>query len=339
MDTPITSCAQARFAILIDADNISEKYIKIILDEVSNAGVATYKRIYGDWTSQRLVSWKNCLLENSIIPIQQYSYTYGKSATDSAMIIDAMDILYSGNVDGFAIVSSDSDFTRLAARLRESGMQVIGMGEQKTPEPFISACNQFKYLDLLYAAQRAEAKEEAEAEREAETAAEAPAKKKAGKGTAKKTAKDEGTAAQKKPKGKSSSVEKTADKQAAPEKAAVRPKRSPGDMGGDASLAAGTDADLGDVEFSELSRAARRRHMKRIRTAVDSVIDQFSDEEGWVFLGTIGSELPKRLPDFDVRNYGYRKLSPFLKSMGVYEFDERANASGAKAMYLRIKES
>lgn len=336
---PAQTSSEPRFAILIDADNISEKYIKIILDEVSNAGVATYKRIYGDWTSQRLVSWKNCLLENSIIPIQQYSYTYGKSATDSAMIIDAMDILYSGNVDGFAIVSSDSDFTRLAARLRESGMQVIGMGEQKTPEPFISACNQFKYLDLLYAAQRAEAKEEAEAEREAETSAEAPAKKKAGKGAAKKTAKDEGAAAQKKPKAKSSGVEKTADKQAAPEKAAVRPKRSPGDMGGDASLAAGTDADLGDVEFSELSRAARRRHMNRIRTAVDSVIDQFSDEEGWVFLGTIGSELPKRLPDFDVRNYGYRKLSPFLKSMGVYEFDERANASGAKAMYLRIKES
>ncbi len=336
---PAQTSSEPRFAILIDADNISEKYIKIILDEVSNAGVATYKRIYGDWTSQRLVSWKNCLLENSIIPIQQYSYTYGKSATDSAMIIDAMDILYSGNVDGFAIVSSDSDFTRLAARLRESGMQVIGMGEQKTPEPFISACNQFKYLDLLYAAQRAEAKEEAEAERETEITTEAPAKKKAGKGTAKKAIKDEGVPTQKKLKAKSSGVEKAADKQAAPEKAAVRPKRSPGDMGGDASLAAGAETDLGDVEFSELSRAARRRHMKRIRTAVDSVIDQFSDEEGWVFLGTIGSELPKRLPDFDVRNYGYRKLSPFLKSMGVYEFDERANASGAKAMYLRIKES
>lgn len=336
---PAQTSSEPRFAILIDADNISEKYIKIILDEVSNAGVATYKRIYGDWTSQRLVSWKNCLLENSIIPIQQYSYTYGKSATDSAMIIDAMDILYSGHVDGFAIVSSDSDFTRLAARLRESGMQVIGMGEQKTPEPFISACNQFKYLDLLYAAQRAEAKEEAEAERETEITTEAPAKKKVGKGAAKKAIKDEGAPTQKKLKAKSSGVEKAADKQAAPEKAAARPKRSPGDMGGEVPLAAGTEADLGDVEFSELSRAARRRHMKRIRTAVDSVIDQFSDEEGWVFLGTIGSELPKRLPDFDVRNYGYRKLSPFLKSMGVYEFDERANASGAKAMYLRIKES
>ena len=122
-----------RFAILIDADNIAPKYIKIILDEVANSGIATYKRIYGDWTSQRLTSWKNVLLDNSIIPMQQYSYTTGKSATDSAMIIDAMDILYSGTVDGFALVSSDSDFTRLAARLRESGMQVIGMGEEKTP--------------------------------------------------------------------------------------------------------------------------------------------------------------------------------------------------------------
>ncbi|EEA90182.1 NYN domain-containing protein, partial [Collinsella stercoris] len=153
------STSELRFAVLIDADNISEKYVKVVLDEISNAGVATYKRIYGDWTSPRLASWKSCLLDNSIIPMQQYSYTYGKNATDSAMIIDAMDILYSGTVDGFAIVSSDSDFTRLVARLRESGMVVIGMGEQKTPKPFISACNQFKYLDLLYA-QQVEAPEE-----------------------------------------------------------------------------------------------------------------------------------------------------------------------------------
>ena len=120
------STSELRFAVLIDADNVSEKYIKVILDEISNAGVATYKRIYGDWTSPRLASWKSCLLDHSIIPMQQYSYTYGKNATDSAMIIDAMDILYSGTVDGFAIVSSDSDFTRLVARLRESGMVVIG---------------------------------------------------------------------------------------------------------------------------------------------------------------------------------------------------------------------
>ena len=133
-----------RFAVLIDADNVSDKYIKVILDEISNDGIITYKRIYGDWTKPSLSSWKSVLLNHSITPMQQYNYTTGKSSTDSAMIIDAMDILYSGNVDGFCLVSSDSDFTRLAARLRESGMYVIGMGEKKTPNPFIAACNRFK---------------------------------------------------------------------------------------------------------------------------------------------------------------------------------------------------
>ena len=140
---------EKRFAVLIDADNVSAKYIKYILDEISNYGVATYKRIYGDWTRPNTSSWKDLLLENSITPVQQYGYTVGKNATDSAMIIDAMDILYSGNVDGFCIVSSDSDFTKLASRLRESGMLVVGMGEKKTPKPFIAACNQFKFLDII----------------------------------------------------------------------------------------------------------------------------------------------------------------------------------------------
>lgn len=140
---------EKRFAVLIDADNVSAKYIKYILDEISNYGVATYKRIYGDWTKPNTASWKDVLLENSVTPVQQYGYTVGKNATDSAMIIDAMDILYSGNVDGFCIVSSDSDFTKLASRLRESGMLIVGMGERKTPKPFIAACNQFKYLDVL----------------------------------------------------------------------------------------------------------------------------------------------------------------------------------------------
>ena len=157
---------ELKFAILIDADNISEKYIKIILDETAKSGIATYKRIYGDWTNSQLDSWKKVLLDNSIIPIQQFGYTTGKSSTDSAMIIDAMDILYSGTVDGFCLASSDSDFTRLAARLRESGMQVIGMGESKTPKPFISACNQFKYLDILFSTQKEESAPAAEPEEE-----------------------------------------------------------------------------------------------------------------------------------------------------------------------------
>ncbi len=140
---------ERKMAVLIDADNVSEKYIKYIFDEISNHGTPTYKRIYGDWTSPNLSSWKNVLLNYSITPIQQYSYTTGKNSTDSALIIDAMDILYSKNVDGFCIVSSDSDFTRLAARLRETGMYVVGMGEKKTPSPFITACEKFKYLEVL----------------------------------------------------------------------------------------------------------------------------------------------------------------------------------------------
>ena len=174
-----------RFAVLIDADNVSVKYIKIILDEISKDGIATYKRIYGDWTNPSLISWKSTLLDNSIIPVQQYSYTTGKNSTDSAMIIDAMDILYSGRVEGFCLVSSDSDFTRLAARLRESGMTVIGMGESKTPNSFIAACNKFKYLDILSAADEAEAEEAAPKAEPAKKPAAQP-KKTAQKAAAKK---------------------------------------------------------------------------------------------------------------------------------------------------------
>ncbi len=139
-----------KMAVLIDADNVSPKYIECILDEVAKIGTATFKRIYGDWTGGGKEGWKKILLENSINPIQQYSYTYGKNATDSAMIIDAMDILYGGGVNGFCIVSSDSDFTKLAQRLRESGCYVMGMGEEKTPVPFRRACDIFKILEKIY---------------------------------------------------------------------------------------------------------------------------------------------------------------------------------------------
>lgn len=138
-----------KFALLIDADNVSAKYIKPILDELSKYGNVTYKRIYGDWTSTYSSSWKEVLLQNSITPIQQFSYTHGKNATDSAMIIDAMDMLYTSELEGFCVVSSDSDFTKLASRLRESGKKVIGMGEDKTPAPFRKACDIFTVLELL----------------------------------------------------------------------------------------------------------------------------------------------------------------------------------------------
>lgn len=146
--------AEARFALLIDADNVSSKYIRPIMDELSKYGTVTYKRIYGDWTSTLHAKWKDTLLDNSLTPIQQFSYTQGKNATDSAMIIDAMDILYTNSVEGFCIVSSDSDFTRLASRIRESGLTVIGMGEKKTPTPFRKACDIFTTLELLVRADR-----------------------------------------------------------------------------------------------------------------------------------------------------------------------------------------
>ncbi len=253
---------ELRVAILIDADNVSDKYIKIIMDEVANIGVATYKRIYGDWTSARLSSWKNVLLEDSIIPIQQYSYTTGKNATDSAMIIDAMDILYSGNVDGYCLVSSDSDFTRLAARLRESGKLVLGMGEEKTPKPFISACNQFKYLDLLYNNQQEEEKKE-------ELAIAGEARK---------------------------------------------------------------------VSRQNTSGNKKNKDLKRVRKAINAIIEKFSDEEGWLSSGQLGDQLGKRLPDFDVRNYGYSKLTTFIKSLGNYEAGMIPTGSGRKQIYFRIKE-
>lgn len=138
-----------KLAVLIDGDNIPANYVKEMMEEIAKYGNPTIKRIYGDWTKPHLNKWKKILLENAITPIQQYSYTIGKNATDSAMIIDAMDILYSQKVNGFCIVSSDSDFTRLATRLREAAMTVIGIGEKKTPDPFIVACDKFIYLEIL----------------------------------------------------------------------------------------------------------------------------------------------------------------------------------------------
>ena len=140
---------ELRLAVLIDADNIPSSGIKGMLEELAKYGTPTFKRIYADWTKPHVSNWKGVLLENGITPVQQYSYTQGKNSSDSALIIDAMDILYTGRVDGFCIVSSDSDFTRLATRLREAGMKVFGIGEKKTPVPFISACDKFIYLEIL----------------------------------------------------------------------------------------------------------------------------------------------------------------------------------------------
>lgn len=157
-----------KLAVLIDADNVPYANVKEMFEEIAKYGTPTFKRIYADWTQPTVSGWKNVLLENAITPIQQYSYTRGKNSSDSALIIDAMDILYTGNVDGFCIVSSDSDFTRLATRLREAGKKVIGIGEKKTLTPFITACDKFIYIEIL--------KKEAD-ENETETPNETGAKK------------------------------------------------------------------------------------------------------------------------------------------------------------------
>jgi Fe-S-cluster formation regulator IscX/YfhJ len=149
MNYNMQSLNDLRLAVLIDADNIPYINVKGMIEEIAKYGTPTFKRIYGDWTKPTVSGWKSVLLENAITPVQQYSYTKGKNSTDSAMIIDAMDILYSGKVDGFCIVSSDSDFTRLATRLREAGMKVFGIGERKTPQPFIVACDKFIYLEII----------------------------------------------------------------------------------------------------------------------------------------------------------------------------------------------
>ena len=264
--------SDSRFAVLIDADNVSVRYIKLIMDEVSKEGVATYKRIYGDWTNPALISWKSTLVDNSILPIQQYSYTTGKNSTDSAMIIDAMDILYSGSVDGFCIVSSDSDFTRLAARLRESGMTVVGMGESKTPNSFIAACNSFKYLDLLRSAEEEEPEEK-----------QRPAVKK--KPTAQKKAPQKPAKAKEEP-----------------------PKEEP------------------------------KTSLRTIRNALRTIVRENSDEDDWIFTGKVGNLLSKRYPDFDVRNFGFSKLTPFLDSLDMFEIrTERKDNAGPSLMYVRLK--
>ena len=235
---------EKRFAVLIDTDNISTKYVANIMSEISNYGVATYKRAYGDLTRKENKNWEKVLLEHSITPVLQYSYTFGKNSTDSAMIIDAMDILYSGHVEGFCIVSSDSDFTRLAVRLRESGMTVIGMGEKKSAKPFVKSCTLFKYLDLI---------SKNETDNKKNRKSELPEQ-----------------------------VEDVADI--------------------DESLEENEVVDKNDI----------------LAAIIDIFNERDVDREG-LNIGELGQRLTKIYSDFDVRNYGYSRLSVFLKSFDCLE--------------------
>lgn len=245
-----------RLAVLIDADNIPYNSVTEMMEEIAKYGTPTFKRIYADWTKPHVSGWKGVLLENAITPVQQYSYTSGKNATDSAMIIDAMDILYTGRVDGFCIVSSDSDFTRIATRLREAGMKVFGIGEKKTPLPFISACDKFIYLEIL--------------------------------------------------------------------KAPQGPVKSP-------------EPERGSKARSKEDESVRAIDKGLVRLITDS-INAIADEDGWAFLGNLGTLLLKRRPDFDARNYGYEKLLPLIKSINKFQIDERKSGkSNIKHVYVRTK--
>lgn len=252
-----------KLAVLIDADNVPYKNVKEMLEEISRNGTPTIKRIYADWTKPNASGWKNVLLENAITPIQQYSYTTGKNSSDSALIIDAMDILYSEKVNGFCIVSSDSDFTRLATRLREAGMMVMGFGEKKTPKPFISACDKFIYLEILNNTEESDLTETTE---EPE-----------------------------------STVTKKTEKS--------KRKKEP----------------LSKLDF------------KTIKLITESIND-LGDEEGWTFLGNLGSFIIKKKPDFDPRNFGFPKLLPLIKSIGKIEIDERESGNNnIRHIYVKVK--
>ncbi|TBN03634.1 NYN domain-containing protein [Hyunsoonleella flava] len=240
-------------AVLIDGDNIPAGNVKEMMEEIAKYGNPTIKRIYGDWTKPHLNKWKKVLLENAITPVQQYSYTIGKNATDSAMIIDAMDILYSNKVEGFCLVSSDSDFTRLATRLREARMQVIGIGEKKTPNPFIVACDKFIYIEILKS--RDNEKDDSDA--------------------------DDGNKASKKP-------------------------------------------SVDTITAKEIN-------------LIKSSIEDLSDEDGWAFLGDVGSLIQKKRPNFDSRNYGFQKLTPLIKSTGMFDIEERNAPNNARYKHIYIK--
>ena len=288
-----------RLAVLIDADNASRTAMRDVMAEIAVYGTPTVKRIYGDWTTPNMASWKPILLENAITPIQQYSYTTGKNATDSAMIIDAMDILYTGSCDGFVLVSSDSDFTRLATRLREAGKKVIGMGEKKTPNPFIVACDKFVYIEVI----RAEAKEAlAKAEQEAAQAAEPAPAAKAEPAPAKEAAK---------------SAKKSRKKAVEPAPAPVpepepEPQPSPG--------------------------PAQKKVPKEVVHLIADAMDMIADEDGYVFMGELGNLLIRQQPDFDPRNYGFSKLTQLIKSIDRFEVDVRQTSNPhSKHIYLRDK--
>lgn len=286
---------ELRLAVLIDADNVPYANIKGMMEEIAKYGTPTTKRIYADWTRPNSSGWKTVLAEHAITPVQQYAYTFGKNSSDSAMIIDAMDLLYSDKLDGFCIVSSDSDFTRLAVRLRESGMKVIGIGEKKTPKAFIAACDRFIFIEVLEGAKKPR-REMSEAKKPAARGKAEPEKSV----TVQSVELPEAVVAEIESKAKVKATKNAAEK--APQKAL-------------------NAIDLKTIEL------------------IESTIEALGDDDGWAFLGDVGSLISRKKPEFDPRNYGFSKLTPMLKSMSdILEIDERdSDKKGIKHVYVRMR--
>ncbi len=240
VDLPV----QRRLAVLIDADNAQPAIIEGLVREIVKYGIPSVKRIYGDWTTPNLAGWKSVLLDHSIQPIQQFRYTVGKNATDSAMLIDAMDLLYTHRFDGFCLVSSDSDFTRLASRIREEGLLVHGFGEEKTPKAFVSACDKFIFTTVIL-------------------------------------------------------TEENPD-------TAIRKQE--------------TKKLKGDTKLVNLFRNA---------------LEAASDDSGWAHLGAVGHHIAKQVPEFDSRNYGYKKLVDLVSAITLFEIDRQSQGT----VYIRDKRS
>ncbi len=246
MNDDTTKSEQKKLAVLIDADNTQSSIVEGLLAEVAKYGIASVKRIYGDWTGPQLKGWKETLLEFSIVPIQQFGYTVRKNSTDSSMIIDAMDLMYTEKLDGFCLVSSDSDFTRLASRIREEGLLVIGFGEEKTPRPFVVACDKFIYTEIL---------------RE-------------------------------------------------------------------------DSSDTIHKKYNSRELKQETKLVALLRTAVEDS----ADDSGWAYLGNVGQNIAKKSPEFDSRNYGYKKLGELMDATDLFEKDERVqNNSPGKLLYFRDK--
>ena len=301
MSTDSLNLKNLRLAVLIDAENVPRKSIKSVMEEVAIYGTPTIKRIYGDWTSPTIAGWKNSLLENAITPIQQYSYTTGKNSSDSAMIIDAMDILYSERTDGFVIVSSDSDFTRLAIRLREAGQRVIGIGERKTPSAFIAACDKFTYIEVIRAGGGEARQEQEETQPEHDEA---------------RQEQDE--------------VQPEPD-ETRPEPDEARPEA------GENGQKAG--APQHDKRHHASRQRGIKIPRNIIRIIADSVADLAGDD-GTVFMGELGNLILKKQPDFDHRNFGFKSLSAMIKSIDRFEIEFRQTTDpNIKHVFVRDKEA